>query len=87
MHDGDDHQPYSYRSRRGRGEKYFVGEAALISEINELMLTFVALAALSELMHAAFVSDECASGADMLCGLCCAGCLLGALEAVLGALM
>ena len=55
--------------------------------INSLVMSLAALAALSELMHAVCENEEFAAGADMLCGLCCAGCILAGVEKVLGILM
>lgn len=48
---------------------------------------FMGMAALSEMVSIVFGGDKSAWGPEMLCGIFCAGCILGTLGEILGMFM
>ena len=56
-------------------------------ELKNVMLALIGMAALSEIVCILCGGKNDGTGPEMLCGLCCAGCILGAVETILGMLM
>lgn len=56
-------------------------------EIKNMLLAIIGIAAVSEIVFILSGGKNDGTGPDMLCGLCCAGCILRALDTILGMLM
>jgi len=54
--------------------------------LRSTMLAVMAMAALSEIVYLMSGMDKENAGPWMLCGLCCAGCMLGLLSEIIGVL-